>query len=91
MPDARIAVEDLIAEGDRVAGRFTLHGTHTGPFLHLAATGHSVRVDIIDINRVAGGRIVERWGQTDTLALLEQLNVAPTPTAAANLPRVAQH
>jgi predicted ester cyclase len=60
-------IQDLIAEGDRVVGRFNVHGTHTGPFPNLAPTGRTVRVDIIDIidiidiNRIAGSRIVERW------------------------------
>jgi predicted ester cyclase len=86
LPDARIVIEDLLAEDDRVAGRFSLHGTHSGPLMNLAPTGRRVRVEIIDINRIAGGRIVERWGQTDTLALLQQLSTPPAMPGAATQP-----
>ena len=80
-PDARMAIEDLIAEGDRVVWRFTIHATHTGPFQGIPATGRSVTITGMNLVRMAGGQIVENWGQQDNLGLLQQLGVVPQPGA----------
>ena len=74
-PDMREEVEDVIAEGDRVVGRFHLRGTHAGPFLGIAATGAKVDLTGIDIYRIAGGKIVEMWYEEDLLTLMRQLGV----------------
>lgn len=75
-PDLRVTVEDLIAEGDQVAARVSVQGTHKGMLLgRLAATGRSAIWTGIDIFRLAGGKIVERWNERDLLSLLEQLGV----------------
>jgi hypothetical protein len=68
-----VTIEDLIAEGDRVAYRFTLRGTHTGPFLAVAATGPQVTATGIGIGRLADGKLVERWVSLGVLGLLRQL------------------
>lgn len=60
-PDLRFTIEDLLGEGDKVAIRWTLHGTHTGPFLHLPPTGAPIAETAIVIFRLADGKIVERW------------------------------
>jgi predicted ester cyclase len=75
-PDTQMEIIDLIAEGDRVAARFTCSGTHTGEWLGHAATGR--RFELIDeaaIYRFRDGRIVESWGVEDTLGRLEQLGL----------------
>lgn len=72
-PDLRMDVEDMVAEGDRVVTRLTLRGTHQGQYLGLAPTGRFVTTGSIDILRLAGGKAVERWAETDTLGLLQQL------------------
>ena len=75
-PDLRVTVEDLIAEGDQVAARVSVRGTHKGVLLgRLAATGRSATWAGIDIFRLAGGKIVERWNVRDLLSLLQQLGV----------------
>jgi predicted ester cyclase len=74
-PDQRVAVDDLLAESDRVAVRFTLRGTHLGELLDLAPTGRRVTVPGVAIYRIAGGRIAEGWVGFDALGLLEQLSV----------------
>ena len=74
-PDSRFTVEDLIAEGDRVAARVTVWGTHSGPFVGLAPTGKRVVVTGIVISRISAGKIVELWEETDDLGLLRQLGV----------------
>ena len=72
-PDGRFAVEDTIAEGDRVAVRWTFHGTNTGEYLGAAATGRAIHVTGINILRIEKGRIAEMWIQADDLGEREQL------------------
>jgi len=76
-PDMHETVEDIIAEGDKVVGRFTLHGTHNGEFLGIPPTGKRVKMDGIDILRIKNGKIVEFWYKEDTLGLFGQLGVFP--------------
>jgi steroid delta-isomerase-like uncharacterized protein len=71
--DLAVTIDDLIAEGDRVAYRFTLRGTHTGPFLAVPATGRSVTATGIGFDRFADGKVAERWVSLDLLGLLRQL------------------
>jgi steroid delta-isomerase-like uncharacterized protein len=72
-PDLEVAIEDLVAEGNRVATRFVLRGTHRGPFLALPATGRAVEVGGVEVHRVGGGRLAESWVSLDGFALLRQL------------------
>lgn len=78
-PDARFTVEDMIAEGDRVAARLTMRGTHLGPMNGVPATGRAVVVTGMSIERVENGRIAEGWNQNDALGLLGQLGLLPPP------------
>jgi steroid delta-isomerase-like uncharacterized protein len=64
-PDLSITVEDLMAEGDRVAARVTMRGTHRGEFQGIAPTGKRVEVRAIDMFRISNGKIVEHWGHAD--------------------------
>ena len=64
-PDMRVTVEDLLAEGDRVAARVTMRGTHRGEFQGLAPTGKWIQVRAIDMFRISNGKIVEHWGHAD--------------------------
>lgn len=64
-PDLSVAVEDVMAEGDRVAARVTMRGTHRGEFQGIAPTGKRVEVRAIDMFRISEGRIVEHWGHAD--------------------------
>lgn len=72
-PDLRYTVEELLVDGDRVAARFTLRGTHHGPFRGRAATGRSVEVGGSTHYRVAGGKLTEVRVFADFLGLLRQL------------------
>jgi predicted ester cyclase len=81
-PDFHLTVEDMIAEGDRVVARFTMRGTQQGVFMDIPPTGKQVTVTAIDINRIAGGKSIEHWLEMDTLGLLQQLGVVPTPGQA---------
>jgi len=72
-PDLSVAVEDVMAEGDRVAARVTMRGTHRGEFQGIAPTGKRVEVKAIDMFRISYGKIVEHWGHADDpTALLRQ-------------------
>ena len=78
-PDLHFTVEDLIAEGDKVVARATLSGTQHGAFMGIPPTGKHVTMTGIDINRFAGGKSVEHWVEMDTLGLMQQLGVIPSP------------
>jgi len=72
-PDYHNTIEDLIAEEDKVAVRVICRGTHRAEFMGIAPTGRSVEFSAVSIFRFAGGKVVERWNNTDNLALLQQL------------------
>jgi len=73
-PDLRLTVEEMVAEGDRVSVRFTARGTHRGEFWGVPPTGNPVAWEVISIVRVAGGKIAERWSQSDVASLRQQLD-----------------
>jgi predicted ester cyclase len=77
-PDAEATLEDIFAEGDRVAYRLTIRGTHTGEFLGVAASGRSVAVSFIAIVRIADGKLVEEWGGLDQPDLIRQMRGLPS-------------
>ena len=75
-PDVRMEVVDLVAEGDRVVGRFTCSATHLGDWLGHPPTGRRFEaVDEVYFFRLSEGRIVQAWGIEDTLGRLEQLGL----------------
>lgn len=77
LPDVHFAVDDLIAEGDRVVFRVTVTGTQRGEMFGVAPTGKSVAFTAIDILRFEGGLIAEHWGFGDSAAVLRQLGAIP--------------
>ncbi|MFI6364985.1 ester cyclase [Nocardia sp. NPDC050630] len=77
-PDIHVAVEDVIAEGDKVVFRNTVTGTHQGEYRGLPPTGKSVAYNEIFIVRFADGRIAEIWGVVDVFSQLRQLGAIPT-------------
>jgi steroid delta-isomerase-like uncharacterized protein len=76
-PDIRFNIDDLIAEGNQVAARFTMTGTHRGEFQGLAPTGKHARWTGIAVFRIVAGQIVEEWPMPDVLSLLRQLETPP--------------
>lgn len=80
-PDLYFSVEEQIAEGDKVLTRFEWTGTHQGEFLGVPATGRSVRVWGMVIDRLQAGRIKDTRIIMDTLGLMTQLGVFPSPKA----------
>lgn len=85
-PDLHLDVEDLIAEGDKVVGRYMLRGTHKGEFLGLPPSGKEVSVTGMFIRRIAGGKYVEGWDLTDALGMMQQLGVIPLPDQSGTEP-----
>ncbi|MQA93567.1 MAG: ester cyclase [Streptosporangiales bacterium] len=81
-PDLHVAVEDMIAEGDRVACRNTVTGTHRGEFMGRPPTGRPITYNEMFVGRFAGGRIAESWGVVDLLGLMRQLDAPPEESAA---------
>ena len=76
-PDWHSAIEDVIAEGDKVVHRFSGRGTHEGEWMGIAPTGKQVTVAGIIIYRVVGNKIVEEWIQYDIMGLMQQLGAVP--------------
>jgi len=76
-PDIQWKLEELIAENDNVAARFTMHGTHQGPFLGVPPTGKQIQVGAINIYHFSNGQIVEEHGQPDLIGLLGQIGGLP--------------
>lgn len=72
-PDIRITFEDVIVEGNKIAGRYILEGTHKGEFLGLQSTNKQFNVDGMTVYYFRDAKIVERWNLVDMPALMEQL------------------
>jgi predicted ester cyclase len=80
-PDAVQRVDDIFAVGDKVCVRLTWVGTHLGEFMGVPATGKTVSVGTIGIDRVVDGKVVEGWGELDMLGLMTTIGgvVPATP------------
>jgi steroid delta-isomerase-like uncharacterized protein len=78
-PDLSMAVEDTLAEGDRVTVRFRVTGTQHGPFGAFSASGRPVDFTGTGTARVQDGQIAELWVNGDLLSLLQQLGATINP------------
>jgi steroid delta-isomerase-like uncharacterized protein len=78
-PDLRFEIDDELADGDRVAVRYTVTGTQQGPLMGLPPTGKSIRIRGISIYRIAEGKLQEAWVQYDALGMMQQLGAVPVP------------
>ena len=74
-PDARITIEDIVAEGDLVAARLMEQGTHGGEFKGIPPTGRQVTYGSMTFLRIVDGKIVDHWGLLDMPSLLQQLGL----------------
>jgi predicted ester cyclase len=72
-PDLHLSVEDVITEGDRVAFRGVVRGTHQGAFLGIPPTGKQATIFAFDVVRIEHGKLIEHWGGPDLFTLLLQL------------------
>jgi predicted ester cyclase len=78
-PDLHFTIEELVAEGDVVAGRLTMSGTHEGPLMGMPPTGRLVRQDHMHFVRLRDGKAIEHWGLRDDLGMMQQMGVMPEP------------
>jgi len=79
MADFHVTIEDIFAEGDKVAVRWSWSGTQKGEYMGIAPTGKQVTLNGISIHRFKNGKIVENWHKMDMLGLMQQLGVVPPP------------
>ena len=80
--DARITVDQSLADGDYVITRWTGRGVHEGELFGIAPTGKEATVTGITISRIENGKIAEEWTQWDTLGMLVQIGAVPAPAQA---------
>ena len=78
-PDLSVTIDEMVVDGDRVATRTTIRGTHKEDLMGIAATGRAVEVIGVDITHLRDGQAVERWGGIDMFGLLHQLGAIPSP------------
>jgi steroid delta-isomerase-like uncharacterized protein len=76
-PDFHYMIDDVLADGDKVAVRLTAQGTQTGEFMGMPASGKHAKWTEMHIGRIANGAIAEHWGEIDNLGQLQQLGVIP--------------
>ena len=90
-PDLQTSIIDTVAEGDMVASRFTLSGTHTGvDYMGIPATGKRFEFEGAMIQRYKDGKVMERWEYLDRLDVLHQRGVIPTLDEIRNLQKQKQ-
>lgn len=76
-PDLTVDIEDIIAEGEKVAHRFTFRGTHRGEFLGIPPTGNLVIAPGMQMNLFSGGKCIEVWSVHDSFRFLSQIGAVP--------------
>jgi steroid delta-isomerase-like uncharacterized protein len=76
-PDVRFEIHELLPSGEKVTVRTTIHGTHRGEWLGVAAAGRTIAVDTIDIHEVAAGQLVRSWHIEDWFTGLKQMRGEP--------------
>jgi steroid delta-isomerase-like uncharacterized protein len=77
-PEIDVTVEETVSEGDLVAARCTVRGSHRGDTLGFKATGQPVEFTGICIVRVSGGKIVEAWNNFDFMTMFQQIGALST-------------
>jgi steroid delta-isomerase-like uncharacterized protein len=78
-PDLKVEVADVVADEESIAAAYTLTGTQNGPLMGIAPTGKKMRIRGVQIARFRGGKMVERWGSSDQLGMLQQIGASTTP------------
>ena len=78
-PDMKVELDQLVADEDAVAFAYTFTGTHDGPLMGIPATGKKVKIRGMQISKFRDGKMVERWGSSDQLGMLQQIGATVTP------------
>lgn len=76
-PDIQWTLEETIIQGDKIAARYIMRGTHQGAFFGVPPTGRTIEVPAINFYYLANGMIIREYGQPDMLGLLQQIGAAP--------------
>ena len=77
-PDLAISGDQLVTDEDKIAVAYTMTGTHQGEFMGVAPTGRKIRARGVQIARFQDGKMVERWGSSDQLGILQQIGARAT-------------
>jgi predicted ester cyclase len=80
-PDLKAELAALVADDESIAFAYTLSGTHKGPLMGIPATGKKVSIRGVQLSKFRDGKMVERWGSSDQLGMLQQLGVTAIPRA----------
>ena len=75
----KVVIEDSVNDGDRVAIRFRLSGTHSGDLMGIAPSGRMVNVTAMGLFKIVGGKLTDNWVNFDALGLLQQIGAVPMP------------
>jgi predicted ester cyclase len=86
-PDGHMTLDDMLAEGDNVAIRYTTTGTHNGEYMGILPTHKTVTISMIEIDHIVGGKFVEAWARTDTMSVKQQPASYPHRERENNLNR----
>ena len=79
LPDVSVSVDEMIAEGEKVACRWTMKGTHDGPLFGFPATGNPVEISGFAHYRIVDGKVVEELGAGNSISLLQQIGAVIGP------------
>ncbi len=77
--DCHVRIEDQVAEGDRVATRWTATGTHDGELMGIPPTGARIEMPGMEIVRIVGGKVAEGWDSYDMMGMMRQIGAIPLP------------
>ena len=77
-PDMKVTIDDMVAEGDKVAVKYTSLGTHKATFVGIPATGKQIVGKGVEIYRISAGKIAEIWVFPDSLGMMTQLGAIPS-------------
>lgn len=80
LSDTEARMERIVIEGDQVAWRWWMKGTHTGEFLGVPASGNVIEITGNDLGVMRDGKLAELWGEVDMLSLMTQMGAIPAPT-----------
>jgi steroid delta-isomerase-like uncharacterized protein len=78
-PDLNVGLETMVADGDSIAIAYTMKGTHKGPLMGIAPTGKKISIRGVQVSKFRDGKMVERWGSSDQLGMLQELGVTQLP------------
>jgi steroid delta-isomerase-like uncharacterized protein len=78
-PDFAVGLETVVADEESVAFAYTMTGTHQGVLMGIAPTGKKMKIRGVQISKFRDGKMVERWGSSDQLGMLQQLGVTQLP------------